>query len=47
MLSRDSMPMQKGKLAKTLKRFREDKGGEYMSTEFDTFLKSCGTLCEK
>ena len=26
---------------KTLKRFREDKGGEYMSTEFDTFLNGC------
>jgi len=31
---------------KTLKRFREDKGGEYISTEFDTILKSCDIFRE-
>jgi len=31
---------------KTLKRLREDKCGEYMSTEFDTLLKSCGIVRE-
>ena len=31
---------------KTLKQFRKAKGGEYMSTEFDTFLNGCGIVRE-
>jgi len=31
---------------KLLKCLREDKGGEYMSNEFDTFLKECGIIRE-
>jgi len=31
---------------KKIKRFREDKGGEYMSNDFDTFLKNAGIVRE-
>jgi transposase InsO family protein len=31
---------------KPLKRLRENKGGEYMSKEFDTYLKECGIARE-
>ncbi len=31
---------------KSMKRLREDKGGEYMTTDFDNYLKACGIVRE-
>jgi hypothetical protein len=31
---------------KKIKRFREDKGGEYMSNEFNAYLEACGIVRE-
>lgn len=34
------------KTGKKIKRFRDDKGGEYMSTDFDTYLRNAGITRE-
>jgi len=43
---KDFKAYMENKTGKKIKRLRKDKGGEYMSADFDTFLKNAGITRE-